>query len=235
MNGLTIAVALTLLFACQTFAGDDSVLARVTVYWRGEGSGEHASWNGTRLRETHCAVDPKKIPYGSKIVFPDATCVAVDSGQAVVNRRAARAGGRTAAERNAIVIDRFFETKQKALTWAKSHPHFMTVRILTPGTQQGTKVVITKDPRLWPTNIASGATTSWEARPGDFYHWFESSLACAALTVGSFICAIRQALDIGVYALLFAIDSALLVTVLFFYSSIIRQLCSKFFLSFRGG
>jgi hypothetical protein len=36
------------------------------------------------------------------------------------------------AERNVIVIDRFFDTKQKALAWAKTHPHFMTVRIETP-------------------------------------------------------------------------------------------------------
>jgi hypothetical protein len=43
--------------------------------------------------------------------------------------------GRRAAERNAIVIDRFFDTKQKALAWAKAHPHFMTVRILTPSTK----------------------------------------------------------------------------------------------------
>jgi 3D (Asp-Asp-Asp) domain-containing protein len=102
------------------------------VYWHREGSGEHAAWNGTRLREEHCAVDPKRIPYGSKVVFPDAECVAVDSGPDVINRKAALSCGRKAAERNAIVIDRFFGSKQKALVWAQTHPHFMTVRILTP-------------------------------------------------------------------------------------------------------
>jgi len=135
---------------------EHSTLARVTVYWRGEGSGEHASWNGARLGERHCAVDPKKVPYGSEVVFPDAACVAVDSGPAVVNRKAARSSGRNAPERNAIVIDRFFETKQKALAWAKTHPHFMTVRIRTPGT----KVIATKDPGGSPRNVASRATTS---------------------------------------------------------------------------
>jgi hypothetical protein len=39
---------------------------------------------------------------------------------------------RTAAERNAIVIDRFFETKQKALAWVKANPHFMLVQVCTP-------------------------------------------------------------------------------------------------------
>jgi len=232
MNGLTTAVFLTLLFACQTFAGEHSVLARITVYWRGEGSGEHASWNGGRLRDGHCAVDPKKIPYGSKVVLPDATCVAVDSGPAVVNRKAARSCGRTAAERNAIVIDRFFNTKQKALAWAKAHPRFMTVLILTPGSSQGTKVVARNNPSSAPTNIASSTARSRGERPQDFYQHLESSLDAAALTIARFISAIRQALDIGAYALVFAIDCALLATVLFFCSSIIRQLRSKFFLSF---
>jgi len=125
-----------LLFACHAFAGEQSALACITVYWHGEGSGEHASWNGGRLREGHCAVDPKKIPYGSRVVFADAECVAVDSGPAVVNRKAARSCGRNMSERNAIVIDRFFDTKEKALAWARAHPHFMTVRILTPGAKQ---------------------------------------------------------------------------------------------------
>jgi 3D (Asp-Asp-Asp) domain-containing protein len=234
MNGLIAAVSLTFLFACQAVAGEHSVLARVTVYWRGEGSGEHASWNGARLRETHCAVDPKKIPYGSEVVFPDATCVAVDSGPAVINRKAARSYGRTAAERNAIVIDRFFNTKQKALAWARAHPHFMTVRILTPGSNQGTKVVARNNPSPEPTNIASSTATSRGERPQGFYQHLKSSLDPGIVAIARFISAIRQALDIGVYALLFAIDCALLATVLFFYSSIIRQFCSNFSCLFRG-
>ena len=155
MTGLTTAVAFALLFAGQAFADEHSALACVTIYWHGEGSGEHASWNGAQLREGHCAVDPKKIPYGSKIVFPDATCVAVDSGPGVVNRKAARSCARNAAERNAIVIDRFFDTKQNALAWAKAHPRFITVRILRPGTEQDTALVGPKNPRSPPANIAS--------------------------------------------------------------------------------
>src|SRR5438034_11095155 len=155
-----MAIGFMLPLVCQAFAGEHSVLARITVYWRGEGSGEHASWNGGRLRDGHCAVDPKKIPYGSKVVLPDATCVAVDSGPAVVNRKAARSCGRTAAERNAIVIDRGFNTKQKALAWAKAHPRFMTVLILTPASSQGTKVVGRNNRCSAPTNIASRTETS---------------------------------------------------------------------------
>jgi len=130
---LILAFGFVLVFAYQTFAAEQSAFARITVYWHREGSGEHASWNGDRLQNGHCAVDPKRIPYGSKVVFPDATCVAVDSGPGVVSRKAARSWGRNAAERNAIVIDRFFDTKQEAIAWTRAHPHFITVRILTPG------------------------------------------------------------------------------------------------------
>ena len=154
MKGLIVTVGLGLLVACQPLTSQRSTLARVTVYWRSEGSGEHASLSGALLREAHCAVDPKKIPYGSKVVFPDATCLAVDSGPDVVNRKAARLSGRNASERNAIVIDRFFDTKQKALAWEKGHPHFMTVQILTPDTKQGTERVATEDPGSLPRNIA---------------------------------------------------------------------------------
>jgi|SRR5262249_48270501 len=154
MKSLIVTIGLGLLVACQPFTSQRSTLARVTVYWRSEGSGQHASSNGVRLHEAHCAVDPKKIPYGSKVVFSDATCLAVDTGPDVVNRKAARLSGRNASERSAIVIDRFFDTKQKALAWARAHPHFMTVQILTAGTTQETKHVATKDPRSLPRKIA---------------------------------------------------------------------------------
>jgi hypothetical protein len=135
MKWLITAIGLISLFVCQAFAGEHSALARVTVYWHGERSGANAAWNGARLNEGHCAVNPKKIPYGSKVVFHDAECLAVDSGPDVVNRKAARSCGRNAAERNAIVIDRFFDTKERALAWAKANPHFMMVRVRTPDTE----------------------------------------------------------------------------------------------------
>ena len=120
------------LFAAPAFAREESLLARITVYWPGEGQ-LRASSNGARLRSGHCAVDPNRIPFGSHVLFPDATCVAVDSGPAVVSRKAARVTGRTASQKNAIVIDRFFESKSAALGWERSHPHFMTVHVMSPG------------------------------------------------------------------------------------------------------
>jgi hypothetical protein len=137
MKRLITAVWLISLFACQVFASDHSALARVTVYWPGEGSGANAAWNGALLSERHCAVNPKKIPYGSRVAFRDAECLAVDTGPDVVNRKAARLCGRNPSERNAIVIDRFFYTKEKALAWAKANPHFMVVRVRTPDIEAG--------------------------------------------------------------------------------------------------
>jgi hypothetical protein len=132
VKSVVIAVALVLVFAFQPLARELPVLVRVTVYWPSEGSGKSAAWNGARLREGNCAVDPKKIPYGSKVLFNDGECRATDTGPDVVKRKAARSCAQTAAERSAIVIDRFFDTKQKALAWENAHPHFMTVRVQTP-------------------------------------------------------------------------------------------------------
>ena len=108
---LFYTVIFLLSLATTAFAREESVLARVTSYWAGEGS-KFAS-TGRRLRPGHCAVDPKRIPYGSKVVFPDAVCTAVDTGTAVVSRKAARLCGRTASQLKAIVVDRFFDTKRK--------------------------------------------------------------------------------------------------------------------------
>jgi hypothetical protein len=130
---LLVAAGLVSLFAIQAFAREESLLARVTVYWStGIAKCDCAHATGARLRVGHCAVDPKKIPYGSKVYFPDGPCVAVDTGPAVIDRKAARLSGRNRRERGALVVDRFFETKQQALAWERAHPHFMTVRVVSP-------------------------------------------------------------------------------------------------------
>ena len=134
MKWLSLAVGIGFLFASPIFGDENSALARVTVYWHSKGSGANGAWKGVPLIDGHCAVDPRKIPYGSHVVFKDGECVAVDSGPDVVSRKAARLSGQNPAERNAIVIDRFFETKEKALSWAKSNPHFMVVQVCTPDT-----------------------------------------------------------------------------------------------------
>jgi hypothetical protein len=129
---MQFALLIGLFLTIQTaYAAEQPTLARVTTYWREEGE-FRAAWNGARLRNGHCAVDPKKIPYGSRIQLGDEELIAVDTGPAVVSRKAARRLGRNAAERNAVVVDRYFETKSQAVAWEKSHPHFMKVRVLSP-------------------------------------------------------------------------------------------------------
>jgi hypothetical protein len=130
----TVIFLLSLAYAA--FAREEAVLARVTGYWAsGDGaSGKYAS-TGRRLRPGHCAVDPKRIPYGSKVLFPDGPCTAVDTGPAVISRKAARCSGRTANQRNAIVVDRFFETKREADAWSNAHSGFMTLRVVPPGSR----------------------------------------------------------------------------------------------------
>ena len=94
MKRLVMTAGLMLSFACQPFASDRTALARVTVYWPNEGSGRSAAWNGAQLREDHCAVDPKKVPYGSKVIFNDGESKAIDTGPDVVTRKAAQSSGR---------------------------------------------------------------------------------------------------------------------------------------------
>lgn len=121
----------------------DAILARITVYWASGGGGSdsdtrnHRCATGARLRTGHCAVDPRRIPFGSRILLPTGeTLAAVDTGTAVRNRKAARLSGRTVIERNALVIDRFFETKGQALAWAGAHPLFMAVKVTAPTAQR---------------------------------------------------------------------------------------------------
>src|SRR2546421_115579 len=127
-------VLFLLSLASPAVARAETLLARVTGYWAsGAGSsGKYAASTGGRLRPGHCAVDPKRIPYGSKVVFPDGPCTAVDTGPDVISRKAARACGRTAAQRNAIVVDRFFETKREAVEWSNAHSAFMILQVVPP-------------------------------------------------------------------------------------------------------
>jgi 3D (Asp-Asp-Asp) domain-containing protein len=131
---LSYSVIFLLLIPPAAFAREQSILARVTSYWASEGS-KFAS-TGRRLRPGHCAVDPKRIPYGSKVIFPDAVCTAVDTGTAVVSRKAARICGRTASQLKAIVVDRFFDTKREAEAWSNAHSEFMTLRVVPAGSTQ---------------------------------------------------------------------------------------------------
>ena len=170
MKHAITSIALLLLLTPKAFARDQAMLARVTVYWARGGSGsdrftrQHKCATGMRLRQGHCAVDPRRIPYGSQVVFPDGTSLAaVDTGTAVMNRKAARKAGRTVSERNAIVVDRFFETKRQALAWANSHPLFTPVRVVPANYRLPKRMVVRK--ALPVTNRPAASDSSTISNP----------------------------------------------------------------------
>src|ERR1700730_6301754 len=162
-KSLLTLFAFIFLGVAAVFAREESLLARITVYWPGEGQVRACS-NGARLRAGNCAVDPKRIPFGSHVLFPDTACVAVDSGPDVVHRKSARVTGRTASQRNAIVIDRFFESKEAALAWERSHPHFMTVRVVQSESREELKMSKPERPRSKTRTVALPETDKLESR-----------------------------------------------------------------------
>ena len=110
-------------------------LARLTAYWTDEDywTSQHMSSTGVHLHEGHCAVDPKLIPYGSVVQIPGmGSYVAVDTGSAVVSRQAAVGSGQTVTQRNALVVDLFFENEHEAQQFAAHGPAFVAVSWTKP-------------------------------------------------------------------------------------------------------
>ena len=95
--------------------------ARVTYYWTG-----HITSLGKKPVSGHTiAVDPKIIPYGSRVHIPAMSkiYVAGDTGSAVKSRLAARKLGKP----EAIVVDVYCSSKGEAAKLIKKHPMFMKV------------------------------------------------------------------------------------------------------------
>ena len=110
-------------------------LARLTAYWTDEDywTSQHMSSTGVRLHEGHCAVDPKLIPYGSVVQIPGmGSYVAVDTGSAVISRQAAVGSAQTPSERQALVVDLFFENEKEAQQFAAHGPSFVSVSWTKP-------------------------------------------------------------------------------------------------------
>ena len=111
-------------------------LARVTAYWPAEGdyyTRHGVAATGVRLHDGHCAVDPNIIPYGSVVdIAGVGKFLAVDTGTAVIARTAAREGGHTRAERNAIVVDLFFQSRREGEAFASSVAKWAAISWWTP-------------------------------------------------------------------------------------------------------
>jgi 3D (Asp-Asp-Asp) domain-containing protein len=108
-----------------------SRLARLTTYWPEEGDyyTKHGmSSTGVRLRDGHCAVDPRVIPYGSVVTVPGlGKFIAVDTGPAVVSRQAAQKFGQNSRERSALVVDIYCSTRSRANALEASSPKFAII------------------------------------------------------------------------------------------------------------
>ncbi len=105
-------------------------LARVTAYWPGEDyyTTHKMSATGVRLRQGFCAVDSSIIPYGSVVnVFGVGSFLAMDTGTAVISRKAARKSGHNKEERSAIVIDLYFASRKAAAMFDRMGPKFAMV------------------------------------------------------------------------------------------------------------
>ncbi len=111
-------------------------LARLTAYWSGEGdyyTRRHISSTGIILHNGHCAVDPTIIPYGSVVQIEGlGTYLAVDTGTAVVSRRAARESGHNRSERHALVVDLYFESRRDGEQFAANGPKFAAITWSAP-------------------------------------------------------------------------------------------------------
>ena len=108
----------------------------MTAYWAAEGdyyTERCISATGVRLHDGHCAVDPNIIPYGSVVEIAGVgKFLAVDTGSAVISRTAAREGGHTSAERNAIVVDLFFQSRKEGEKFAAAASKFVSISWWTP-------------------------------------------------------------------------------------------------------
>lgn len=77
------------------------------------------------MHDGHCAVDPNIIPYGSVVeVSGVGRFLAVDTGSAVVSRKAARQDAHTIEERKALVIDLFFKSREAGEAFTASTPMY---------------------------------------------------------------------------------------------------------------
>jgi 3D (Asp-Asp-Asp) domain-containing protein len=113
---------LALLLACN-LCHAQTYMARVTYYWDGyqTSTGAKPTVNKT------IAVDPKIIPYKSKVFIPKMgkTFLAQDTGKDVQSRTASRRFGRSN-----IVVDIYCENKKEALMYIKKFPMFMEIEVM---------------------------------------------------------------------------------------------------------
>ncbi len=93
--------------------------ARVTYYWKGK----ITSTGSKPVAGKTIAVDPKIIPYGSKIFIPkmNKTFIAMDTGPDIVKKKASKG--------KAIVVDIYCSSKAEAQEYIKKYPMYMEINV----------------------------------------------------------------------------------------------------------
>lgn len=97
---------------------------RITAYWPGQDywTSRYKSSTGYTLKSgISCAVDPRIIPYGSKVVINGRQFKAIDTGSAVISKKASRG--------KYPVVDLFFASETKAMRELAKLPKYAWVEV----------------------------------------------------------------------------------------------------------
>lgn len=100
------------------------IKVRLTAYWPGQDywTSRFKSSTGYTLKSgISCAVDPKIIPYGSRVVINGRQFKAIDTGSAVISKKASRG--------KYPVVDLFFASETKAMRELAKLPKYAWVEV----------------------------------------------------------------------------------------------------------
>jgi 3D (Asp-Asp-Asp) domain-containing protein len=130
-----LVIALAMLFSIPTLASNvmieiqpkkpaKKLKVRLTAYWIGQDpdTSKFRSSTGYTLRSGRtCAVDPKIIPYGSTVIIDGKEFKAIDTGTAVIAKKASRG--------KLPVVDLFYKTERQAMVALGNMPMHPWVEI----------------------------------------------------------------------------------------------------------
>jgi len=130
-----LVIALAMLFSIPTLASNvmieiqpkkpaKKLKVRLTAYWIGQDpdTSKFKSSTGYTLKSGKtCAVDPKIIPYGSTVIIDGKEFKAIDTGTAVIAKKASHG--------KLPVVDLFYKTERQAIVALANMPMHPWVEI----------------------------------------------------------------------------------------------------------
>ena len=130
-----IVIAIAMLFSIPTLASNvlietepkkptKKIKVRLTAYWCGQDpdTSRFKSSTGYTLKSGRtCAVDPRIIPYGSTVIIGGKEFKAIDTGTAVVAKKASHG--------KLPVVDLFYKTERQAMVALGNMPMHPWVEI----------------------------------------------------------------------------------------------------------